>query len=169
MKDLIVIPHLFKEESMLSRQMWHSMLGHLAACSSVYFCVFECWFYDNVLQDKYKNRAYFACFASRSDKRKQSYILVCILFFIYDQHSGIRWMLLLVMAFRFSAVTSLLCSEHFKWEFIIWSFLLHLNEQFLYKYAGYCLRWETHRTENQGLMSLGTKKSHHYQKSVGCC
>lgn len=83
---------------------------------------------------------------------------MCLLLFIYDKHSSIRWRLLLVMVFGFSAVTSLLCSEHLKWQFIIWSFLLHLNEQFLYKYAGYCLRWETRGTENQGLMSLGTKK-----------
>lgn len=138
--------------------MWRSVLDHLAACSSACFCVFECWFYDNILQDKYKNRTYFACFASRSDKRKQGYILVCLLLFIYNKHSSIRWMLLLVMAFRLSAVTSLLCSEHLKWQFIIWSFLLHLNEQFLCKYSGYCLRWETDRTENQGLMSFGPKK-----------
>lgn len=138
--------------------MWRSVLDHLAACSSACFCVFECWFYDNILQDKYKNRTYFACFASRSDKRKQGYILVCLLLFIYNKHSSIRWMPLLVMAFRLSAVTSLLCSEHLKWQFIIWSFLLHLNEQFLCKYSGYCLRWETDRTENQGLMSFGPKK-----------
>lgn len=150
--------------------MRRSVLEHLAAFSSAYFCVFECWFYDNILQDKYKNRTYFTCFASRSDKRKQSYILVCLLLFIYNKHSSIRWMPLLVMAFRLSAVTSLLCSEHLKWQFIIWRFLLHLNEQFLYKYSGYCLRWETHRTENQGLMSFGTKKSHHHhQKAAGCC
>lgn len=80
-------------------------------------------------------------------------------FFIYNKHSSIRWMLLLVMAFRFSAVASLLCSEHLKWQFIIWSLLLHLNEQFLCKYSGYCLRWETHRAENQGLMPSGTKKA----------
>lgn len=99
-------------------------------------------------------------------RRKHNCILVCLLSFIYNKHSSIRWMPLLVMAFRFSAVALLPCSEHLKWQFIICGFLLHLNEQFFCKFSGYCLRWVTWKTENWGSMSLGTKKQQQNQLTV---
>lgn len=147
--------------------MWRSTLEHLATSCSACFYVFECCFYGNMLQDKYRNRADSTCFASRSVRRKHNCILVCLLLFIDNKHS-IKWMPLLVMAFSFSAVAPLLYSEHFKWQFIIRSFLLHLNEQFLCKFSGSCLRWETRGTENQGLNVFGNKKTQQQQKSVDC-
>lgn len=130
------------------------MLEHLAACSSAYLNVGFMTIYCKI-NTKIEHTLLALHPGLIRVNKATSW---CAFYFpIYNKHSCIRWMPLLVMAFRFSAVTSLLCFEHLKWQFIIWGFLLYLNEQFLYKYSGYCLRWETRRTENQGLMSLGAK------------